>query len=36
VVTMDDTFGDLPEADILIEGSRIAAVGPSLACHDAE
>jgi 5-methylthioadenosine/S-adenosylhomocysteine deaminase len=36
VVTMDDSLGDLPEADILIEGDRIVAVGASLACHDAE
>jgi cytosine/adenosine deaminase-related metal-dependent hydrolase len=33
---MGDTLGDLPEADILIEGGRIVAVGASLACHDAE
>jgi 5-methylthioadenosine/S-adenosylhomocysteine deaminase len=36
VVTMDDSLGDLPEADILIEGDRIVEVGPSLAYHDAE
>ena len=30
VVSMDDRVGDHTEADILIEGSRIAAIGPGL------
>ncbi|TAL98476.1 MAG: cytosine deaminase [Paraburkholderia sp.] len=36
LVTMDDTLGDFPRADILIEGDRIVAVGPSLQDRDAE
>jgi cytosine/adenosine deaminase-related metal-dependent hydrolase len=28
-LTMDEHLGDLPDADILIEGDRIAAIGPS-------
>ena len=30
VLTMDDELGNLPEADVLIDGARIAAVGPDL------
>jgi cytosine/adenosine deaminase-related metal-dependent hydrolase len=30
VVSMDDAIGDLPRGDVLIEGTRIAAVGPDL------
>jgi 5-methylthioadenosine/S-adenosylhomocysteine deaminase len=30
VLTMDDALGTLPRADVLIEGQRIAAVGPDL------
>jgi 5-methylthioadenosine/S-adenosylhomocysteine deaminase len=30
VLTMDDELGTLPRADVLIEGQRIAAVGPDL------
>jgi len=35
VVTMDDKLGDLPSADVLVEGDRIAAVG-KIASTDAE
>jgi cytosine/adenosine deaminase-related metal-dependent hydrolase len=35
VLTQDDALGELPEADILVEGDRIAAVGPNLAVDDA-
>ena len=31
VLTQDEQLGELPNADILIEGDRIAAVGPNLA-----
>ena len=30
VLTQDPALGELPNADILIEGDRIAAVGPNL------
>jgi 5-methylthioadenosine/S-adenosylhomocysteine deaminase len=30
VITMDDELGTLPRADVLIDGDRIAAVGPDL------
>jgi 5-methylthioadenosine/S-adenosylhomocysteine deaminase len=30
VLTMDDELGTLPRADVLIDGARIAAVGPDL------
>src|SRR6202012_5021539 len=30
VVTVDDSIGDLPEGDVLIEGDRIVAVGEDL------
>ncbi|PJJ73605.1 cytosine/adenosine deaminase-related metal-dependent hydrolase [Diaminobutyricimonas aerilata] len=35
VVTMDPTQPDLPRGDVLIEGSRIAAVGADLGAHGA-
>ena len=35
VLTQDPQLGELPRADILIEGDRIAAVGPDLAAADA-
>jgi 5-methylthioadenosine/S-adenosylhomocysteine deaminase len=35
VITMDDDLGILPSGDILIEGSSIAAVGPSLDADNA-
>ncbi|SKB95195.1 amidohydrolase family protein [Sphingopyxis flava] len=36
IISMDEQVGDLAEGDILIEGSRIAAIGASLRCDDAE
>lgn len=36
VITLDRTLGDFDEADVLIEGSRIAAVGRNLPAGDAE
>ena len=36
VLTQDPQLGELPGADILIEGDRIAAVGPNLAAADAQ
>ena len=36
IITMDDQLGDFVQADLLIEGSRIAAVGPDLAAEGAE
>ena len=30
VLTQDDQLGELPNADILVEGDRIAAIGPNL------
>jgi 5-methylthioadenosine/S-adenosylhomocysteine deaminase len=36
VVTLDVKLGTLSKADILIEGERIAAIGPALAAADAE
>ena len=30
VISMDNTIGDLPSGDLLIEGSKIAAVAPDL------
>jgi cytosine/adenosine deaminase-related metal-dependent hydrolase len=35
VLTMDDSLGELPEADVLIEGDRIVDVGPRLDAADA-
>lgn len=36
VITLDRTLGDFDAADVLIEGSRIAAVGRNLPARDAE
>lgn len=36
VVSMDSALGTLPRADVLIEGERIAALGPDLGVEDAE
>jgi len=36
VLTQDPSLGELPRADILIEGDRISAVGPDLAAEGAE
>lgn len=36
VLSMDPTVGDFDRADVLIDGSRIAAVGPDLGVADAE
>ncbi|WP_285100725.1 amidohydrolase family protein [Promicromonospora sp. MEB111] len=36
VVTMDPAVPDLPRGDVLIEGSRIASVGPDLSAQGAE
>jgi cytosine/adenosine deaminase-related metal-dependent hydrolase len=35
VLSLDPEVGDFAEADVLIEGSRIAAIGPNLAATDA-
>src|ERR1700733_12510420 len=35
VLTLDKSIGDFTVADVLIEGSRIAAVGPNLSADDA-
>jgi len=36
ILTLDPRLGDLPRGDILIEGSRIAAVAPFIPADDAE
>jgi cytosine/adenosine deaminase-related metal-dependent hydrolase len=36
VITLDKALGNFRRADVLIEGSKIAAVGPDLAAGDAE
>src|SRR4051794_37380186 len=36
VLTLDPDVGDFLRADVLIEGSRIAAVGPDLVADDCE
>ncbi|MDR7484685.1 MAG: amidohydrolase family protein [Armatimonadota bacterium] len=36
VLSLDRTVGNFRQADVLIEGSRIAAVGPNLVAADAE
>ncbi len=36
VLTMHPAFGELPKGDVLIDGSRIAAVGTDLAATDAQ
>ncbi len=35
VLTQDDQLGELPNADILVEGDRIAQVGPNLSADEA-
>jgi len=35
VLSMDSAVGDFAQADVLVEGSRIAAVGPNLSAGDA-
>src|SRR5271156_242518 len=35
VLTLDKSIGDFTVADVLVEGSRIAAVGPNLSADDA-
>jgi cytosine/adenosine deaminase-related metal-dependent hydrolase len=36
VLSQDDAIGELPRADVLVEGDTIAAVGPGLSAADAE
>jgi len=36
VLSLDRAIGDLPRGDVLIDGERIAAVGPGLEADDAE
>ncbi len=36
VISMDPSVGDFPEADVLVEGKKIVAVGPNLQAGDAE
>ncbi|HET7829189.1 MAG TPA: hypothetical protein VFL03_06505, partial [Candidatus Limnocylindrales bacterium] len=36
VLSQDDSIGELERADVLIEGDRIAAVGPDLSADGAE
>jgi 5-methylthioadenosine/S-adenosylhomocysteine deaminase len=36
IITMDHELGDLVEADLLVEGDRIAAIGPKLAADGAQ
>src|SRR6185436_7691054 len=36
VLTQDPSLGELPRADILVEGDTIAAVGPNLSAEGAE
>jgi cytosine/adenosine deaminase-related metal-dependent hydrolase len=36
VLSQDDAIGELPRADVLVEGDTIAAVGPDLAAADAQ
>src|ERR1700757_1015290 len=35
VLTLDKSIGDFTVADVLVEGSRIAAVGPNISADDA-
>src|SRR5262252_7377403 len=35
VMSIDPKVGDFPEADVLVEGSKILAIGPSLHAGDA-
>ena len=36
VLTQDESLGELPRADVLVEGDTIAAVGPDLSAADAQ
>ena len=36
VVSVDRNIGDMPQGDVLIEGARIAAVGPNLTADNAQ
>jgi 5-methylthioadenosine/S-adenosylhomocysteine deaminase len=36
IVTMDEEFPNLPTGDVLVEGGRVAAVGPNLSVDGAE
>jgi len=36
ILTMDDRLGDLADADLLVEGNRIAAIGRDIAASDAQ
>lgn len=36
ILSMEPSVGDLPKGDILIEGERIAVIGPEIAAEDAE
>jgi len=36
ILSMDEEIGELSSGDVLVEGSRIAAVGPSIAAADAQ
>jgi cytosine/adenosine deaminase-related metal-dependent hydrolase len=36
VLTQDESLGELPRADVLVEGDTIAAVGPDLSASDAQ
>ena len=36
VLTQDPSLGELPRADVLVEGDTIAAVGPNLSAEGAE
>lgn len=36
ILSMDDAVGDLPAGDILVEGNRIAAIGPHITVDDVE
>jgi 5-methylthioadenosine/S-adenosylhomocysteine deaminase len=36
VLTLDPRLGDFPKGDVLVEGARIAAVGPALKVDNAE
>ena len=36
VLSVDPKVGNFPQADVLIDGSKIAAVSPNLSAADAE
>jgi cytosine/adenosine deaminase-related metal-dependent hydrolase len=36
VLTQDPSLGELPRADVLVEGDTIAAVGPNLSAEGAQ